>query len=149
MVDLIMADEVTSQEDVRRLLLAEGHLVSQSTVSKDLTAIGAVRVRRPDGSLVYRIMEDQFYDPGASRQLARLCREYLVRAEASANMIVVHTRPSTAQFFALAVDRIGWREILGCVAGEDTVIIVARDPQGGQIIAERLTSLSHTEKEIA
>ncbi len=64
-------------------------------------------------------------------RLARLCSEVLVSAEASANLVVLRTPPGAAQYFASAIDRVGWDAVLGTIAGDDTIVLVSRDAQGG------------------
>ena len=75
-------------------------------------------------------------------RLARLCGEVLVSAEASANLVVLRTPPGAAQYFASAVDRVAWPEILGTIAGDDTLLVVSRDPDGGPALADRLRALA-------
>ena len=70
-------------------------------------------------------------------RLARLCAELLVSAEASANLAVLRTPPGAAQFLASAIDRVGLADVLGTIAGDDTVLLVTRDPAGGAALAAR------------
>jgi transcriptional regulator of arginine metabolism len=75
-------------------------------------------------------------------RLARLCSELLVTAEASANIAVLRTPPGAANFLALAIDHSVMPSILGTIAGDDTVLLVSRDPQGGQDLAARFLQLA-------
>ncbi len=75
-------------------------------------------------------------------RLARLCSEVLVSAEASANLVVLRTPPGAAQYFASAIDRVGWESILGTIAGDDTILLITRDPAGGDAIASRFLEMS-------
>ncbi len=141
-VALLASRTVTSQADLRRLLAEEGFEVTQPTLSKDLVELRAVRIRQGDGAPAYAIPDEQVFEhPGADLRLARLCTELLISAEASANLVVARTPPGAAQYFALALDRAGWSSVLGCVAGDDTVLLVARDPAGGAAIAEQLMAM--------
>ena len=70
-------------------------------------------------------------------RLARLCGEVLVSAEPSANLVVLRTPPGAAQYFASAIDRVSWPEILGTIAGDDTVVVITRRPDGGADVAAR------------
>ena len=137
--DLIARGLVTSQSQLRAVLAEQGMVVTQPTLSKDLAEIGAIRVRSPQGGLVYTLSEGTGI-PGAN--LDRLCAELLVSAEASGNLVVVHTPPGGAQYFALGLDREGWDSVLGCVAGDDTVIVVTRDHHAGQRVAAQLLSFA-------
>jgi len=81
-------------------------------------------------------------DEGASGALARVGPELLVSAEASANLVVLRTPAGAAQFLASAIDHAGWPSILGTVAGDDTVLVITRDPAGGSDVAESLLRLA-------
>jgi len=115
-------------------------------LSRDLVELGAVRVREGDLT-VYRVPNEGPVAGLRSRpteyldQLVRVCQDMLVSAEGSANMVVVRTPPGAAQYFAAVLDRASWSEILGTIAGDDTVAVITRDPRGGQDVAARLLSL--------
>jgi transcriptional regulator of arginine metabolism len=81
-------------------------------------------------------------DEAASGALARVGPELLVSAEASANLVVLRTPAGAAQFLASAIDHAGWPSILGTVAGDDTVLVITRDPAGGNDVAESLLRLA-------
>jgi transcriptional regulator of arginine metabolism len=80
------------------------------------------------------------------QRLARLLSELLVSAEASANLVVLRTPPGASNFLASALDRAGLADVLGTVAGDDTIMVIARDPRGGQRLAEYLLQLSQTQE---
>jgi transcriptional regulator of arginine metabolism len=73
----------------------------------------------------------------------------MVSAEASANLVVLRTPPGAAQYFASAIDRVGWDAILGTIAGDDTILLIAREPMGGAAIAEQFQLMSRTGKPVA
>ncbi len=81
-------------------------------------------------------------DEGASGTLARVGPELLLSAEASANLVVLRTPAGAAQFLASAIDHAGWPSILGTVAGDDTVLVISREPAGGNEVAESLLRLA-------
>ena len=141
---LVESREVSSQSELADLLAAEDITVSQGTLSKDLLEIGAVRIRGSKGNLVYA-------PPGAGSgadaqageaRLARLCQEVLLAADASANIAVLRTPPGAAQYFASAIDRVQWPDVLGSIAGDDTVLLISRAADGGAELAERFMALS-------
>jgi transcriptional regulator of arginine metabolism len=78
----------------------------------------------------------------SSARLARVCSELLVTAEASANLVVLRTPAGAAQFLASVIDHSAWPSILGTVAGDDTVLVIARDPAGGADLARALLRLA-------
>lgn len=140
--ELLEQHVVASQAELRRLLAADGWEVTQPTLSRDLVELRAVRVRKAGGVLAYAIPDDGAFDrPEATARLGRLCQELVLRADASANMVVLRTPPGAAQYLASALDRVGWPEVLGCVAGDDTVMLVTRDAVGGGAVADRLLTL--------
>ncbi|HEY7016173.1 MAG TPA: arginine repressor, partial [Streptosporangiaceae bacterium] len=143
---------VRSQEELAERLAQRGVRVTQATLSRDLEELGAVRLRGADGGLVYAL-PGQAGGPGSmpgglaadlpegaeaaasalagdaaepSSRLARVAAELLVAAEASANLVVLRTPAGAAQFLASAIDHSAWPSILGTVAGDDTILVIAR-----------------------
>jgi transcriptional regulator of arginine metabolism len=145
--ELVRANPVRSQTDLVELLGADGISVTQATLSRDLDELGALKLRADDGSLVYalpgeggdriRLTRLGSGESPAAR-LNRISEELLVAAEASANLVIVRTPPGAAQFLASAIDHADWESILGTVAGDDTILVISRDPTGGQAVAEAL-----------
>lgn len=149
-VDLVTQHEVRSQTDLAELLAAHGVQATQATLSRDLVELDAVKVRTASGALVYAVpAEGGDRTPAAPKEtaatthrLGRLCQELLVSAEWSANLVVLRTPPGAAQFLASAIDKAEQTEILGTIAGDDTVLVIARDPLGGEAIAGRFLTLA-------
>lgn len=149
-VELLSRARVHSQNELARLLGDDGLAVTQATLSRDLDELGAVRIRAADGSLVYAVPGEGgdrsprvAPEPGvSSARLARVAEELLVSAEASANLVVLRTPPGAAQFFASAVDQAAMPDLLGTIAGDDTVLVITRDPGGGAAVADRFLFLA-------
>jgi len=149
-VDLLSGHEVRSQPELQELLGERGVQVTQATLSRDLVELDAVRVRAQSGALVYAVPAEggdrRPAAPGetaaAAHRLGRLLAELLVSAEASANLVVLRTPPGAAQFFASAVDKAELDSVLGTIAGDDTVLVMTRDPKGGDAVARRFLSLA-------
>jgi transcriptional regulator of arginine metabolism len=158
---------VRSQEELAERLAQRGVRVTQATLSRDLEELGAVRLRAADGGLVYAMpggLAEATDEPPAaapaapsaappaappgdlaaerSARLARVTAELLVTAEASANLVVLRTPAGAAQFLASVIDHSAWASILGTVAGDDTVLVIARDPTGGDDLARALLRLA-------
>ncbi|MBA3530187.1 MAG: arginine repressor [Propionibacteriaceae bacterium] len=155
-IALLEQQQVRSQTELADLLAINGVHVTQGTLSRDLVDVGALRVRGPDGHLVYAVPGeggDRSPQQGEfatfEARLARLCGEVLVSAEASANLVVLRTPPGAAQYFASAIDRVGWDSILGTLAGDDTVLLITRSPEGGTRTAEQFLSMSRSNKWLA
>jgi transcriptional regulator of arginine metabolism len=154
-ITLLEQREVRSQNELAEFLADDGVQVTQGTLSRDLVEIGALRVRSSGGHLVYAVPgEGGDRTPHVGEfasfeaRLARLCGEVLVSAEASANLVVLRTPPGAAQYFASAVDRVGWESILGTIAGDDTVLLITRSPSGGGAIAQQFLIMSRTGKPV-
>lgn len=143
--ELIEQNRVANQGELADLLAADGVAVTQGTLSRDLLEIGAARVRGIDGHFRYALLAGDapaVAPTAALTRLSRLCGELLLSAEASANLVVIRTPPGAAQFFASAVDKVGWDSILGTIAGDDTVMVITREPLGGTAVAQHLIDLS-------
>ena len=141
---LITSMAVHSQAELGRLLAAEGVEVTQPTLSRDLEEIGAVKVRRSGAGAVYAVPDEP---PGpqlraladsTDGRISRLASELLVSVEASANLVVLRTPPGGAHLLASAIDRADLHDVIGTIAGDDTVLVIARDPAGGAALADRL-----------
>ena len=83
---------------------------------------------------------------GSSSRLARYLSELLTSAEASANLVVLRTPAGAAQFLASVIDHAAWHSILGTVAGDDTVLVITRDPTGGAVLAAEFLRLAERRK---
>jgi transcriptional regulator of arginine metabolism len=128
---LIRDRAVRSQTELGELLAAEGLATTQATLSRDLEELGAVKVRGTDGTAASYVIPPEGTGPlreaeQAPDRLRRLLRELLTGADASGNLVVLRTPPGAAQFLASAFDRSGLPEVVGTIAGDDTILIVAR-----------------------
>ncbi len=149
-IDLLGHHDVHSQTELADLLADRGVHVTQATLSRDLVELDAVKVRAHSGGLVYAVpAEGGDRTPTAAREsgaaaarLAKLCAELLVSAESSANLVVLRTPPGAAQFLASAFDKTELPEVLGTIAGDDTVLVIGREPTGGDALARRILALA-------
>jgi transcriptional regulator of arginine metabolism len=169
---ILSREQVHSQEQLAALLdRYAGMHVAQATLSRDLDELGVVRLRAADGSLVYALPEEPGgpgsrpgtgldyperspaaaqppLTPGeaagatAASRLARYLKELLTSAEASANLVVLRTPAGAAQFLASVIDHAALPAILGTVAGDDTVLVISRDPVGGDALAAEFRHLA-------
>lgn len=145
---LLARGTVHSQSELAELLAADGVHVTQATLSRDLVELRAVKVRTPAGALAYAVPgEGGDRTPATTTtevlaaRLARLCAELLVTAEASANLVVLRTPPGAAQFLASAIDHSVLPAVLGTIAGDDTVLVISRTPDG-EALAARFLALA-------
>src|SRR3954462_11586640 len=147
-VELIRTSTVRSQTELAELLAGAGIQVTQATLSRDLEELGAVKVSGSylipeDGTRPLREVED------APARLLRLLRELLTGVDASGNIAVLRTPPGAAPFLASALDRAGLPDVVGTIAGDDTILVVARDVTGGKALAEKLADWAgHTGEQV-
>ena len=148
--DLLEHNAVPNQARLAELLEKDGVAVTQATLSRDLDEIGAVKVVSADGRSVYAVPGEggdpspvaALGEDAAISRLARVAGEVLVSAEASANLVVLRTPPGAAQYLASVIDHSVLPTVIGTVAGDDTVLLVARHPDGGADVAAAMLSLA-------
>lgn len=134
---LLHEGSVASQNDIVAALTRAGHRVTQATVSRDLKEVGAAKVRIGDG-FVYRL-PDHIPRGGdlVSRSLQRSLDEFAVSIVAAASLVVVQTAPGHAPAVARAVDMSGDPDIVGTVAGDDTIFVATPDNEAATGLAAR------------
>ena len=144
-VELVTQRAVRSQGELLSLLRTSGIETTQATLSRDLDELGAIKVRGADGGApVYLIPEDG--SPvrgveGGTTRLSRLLGELLVSADASGNLAVLRTPPGAAHYLASALDRAALHDVVGTIAGDDTLMVVAREPLTGVELVALLREL--------
>ena len=145
-VEILRARAVRSQTELAEALAGEGIAVAVATLSRDLDELGAVKLRAADGGAGrYVIPEDGSHVPGipgGTDRLGRMLGELLVSADHSANMAVLRTPPGAANFLASALDRANLDDVVGTIAGDDTIFVMAREPVRGAELAQRLAGLA-------
>ncbi len=139
---LLEEHAVTNQVQLVELLEDEGLGATQATVSRDLDELGAIKVRVPGGETVYAIPEHPVDRIAPEDHLRRVMGDWVADVGCSANLVVLRTPPGSAHVVASALDRAGIEEILGTVAGDDTLMIVATEEIGGESLAARLRELA-------
>jgi transcriptional regulator of arginine metabolism len=156
--ELIRGRPVHSQSELVVLLAGDGMAVTQATLSRDLEELGAVKVRGTDGQPAAYLIPAEGAPPmrpaeQAPARLIRLLRELLTGAEHSGNLVVLRTPPGAAQFLASSFDRSGLPDVVGTIAGDDTILVVARETgtpssTAGRDLAAKLTAWSTSGEEI-
>ena len=139
---LLASHSVTSQTQLVELLSEDGVLATQATVSRDLDELGAVKVRVPGGDTVYAIPELPKDRMAPEEHLRRVLGDWVVEVAHSGNLVVLRTPPGSAHVVASALDRAGLDEVIGTVAGDDTIMVVASERAGGTKVAKRLSALA-------
>ena len=132
---IISADEVESQAEILEALARDGFHVTQATVSRDLDAIGASRVRL-DGRPVYRLDGATATNQDV-RSLIEAVDEFVMSISASANLLVLKVPPGAAQFVASRIDAAGVEGVLGSIAGDDTILVIVSDTEDPETVVRR------------
>ena len=140
---LLLEARYTSQGELSDALAAHGIVVSQPTLSKDLVELGAVRRRGADGALVYAAAGEDG-EAAALEKLARLCAELLQSIRFAGTQILLKTPPGAAQYFASYLDLAGVPGVLGTIAGDDTVLVIATDADAAEQVVGRISEMTRT-----
>lgn len=139
---LIEQHQITSQSQLVELLANAGVQATQATVSRDLEELGAVKVRSANGEAVYAVPALPKDRVTPEENLRRVLGDWVVEVAWSANLVVVHTPPGSAHVVASALDRASLPGMLGTVAGDDTMLVVADEKTGGAVLGRRLARLA-------
>ena len=143
--ELLHEDAVDTHDKLAKVLHQQGIEVSQSTLSKDLRELGVVRVPQAKGGFRYTLP-----DSGATLRdrhiLERELQDFLVQAEQAANMVVVRTLSGHAQSVCESIDRIGWDEVVGTIAGENTIFIATRSESAVAAVIDKIAAVCGEEE---
>ena len=132
---LVREQPLSTQAELAQALRNEGHEVVQTTVSRDIHELGLIKVRHRSGRLVYAFAED---NGGYSEELTDALARWTLTLEPSGNLVVVVTPYGYASALAQAIDVAHHPHIAGTIAGENTVLLVSREPATGAQLAEEL-----------
>ncbi|WP_306516551.1 arginine repressor [Corynebacterium sp.] len=142
-VELLEQTRIYSQAQLSKLLLAEGFETTQATLSRDLDELGARKVKPTDGRSFYAVGDSESLAEhtvnGPRDKLRKMLADLVVSSDHSANTAVLRTPPGGAQYLASFIDRVGISDIVGTIAGDDTVFVLARDPLTGRELIESLS----------
>lgn len=141
-LDLVGSHAIGSQEELKQLLLARGWHVTQATLSRDLRELGVVRAPSEDGS---RYLLPERVADEAKPHLDNLLPQLFSSVDGVSELLVLHTLPSGAQPIAEAIDSQGWAEVLGTLAGENTVLIICRSIEARETVAGRIRRMARAD----
>jgi transcriptional regulator of arginine metabolism len=139
-LDVVEREAVRSQEQLRQRLAARGFVVTQATLSRDIKELGLLK-RSADGAYQPSSMEET-PQPTALGSLGKALTEYLINIEPVQQLVVLRTGAGQAQILGLAVDRARLPEVVGTLAGDDTILIIARDAKNALAVVQKLRDLA-------
>jgi transcriptional regulator of arginine metabolism len=146
--ELVNCQNIHSQNELLELLQDKGFSVTQATLSRDLESLGATKAHGFSGAPAHYVVsadaDTSLRAEGSQPALVRALHELLLSAEFSQVMVVVHTPPGGAQYLAGHLDRTGFFDTLGTVAGDDTIFMVARDENHAKKICSELVALAES-----
>jgi transcriptional regulator of arginine metabolism len=134
-LDLVRSREISSQEELLENLLARKIDVSQSTLSRDIQEL---RLAKTGG--MYTVMDSEDA-PASDDSTRRILREFLREVAIAQNIVVLKSGPAHASTVSLAIDNAGWPEVVGCIAGDDTVFVLARTTKESQDLRRRILEI--------
>jgi len=141
-VRYLETEAVSSQGQLVELLAADGIVATQATVSRDLEDLGAIKVRVPGGETVYAVPAMPKDAVAPEDHLRRVCSEWVVEVAHSHNLVVLRTPPGSAHVVGSALDRAGLSDVLGTVAGDDTLLLVVAERTTGKAVARTISQLA-------
>lgn len=139
-IQLISAKDIDTQEELASELRAKGYKVTQATVSRDIRELRLIKVSSKSGGFKYA--KPEHHEIAVSERLTRILTDSLVSVDSSGNIIVVKTLSGSANVAAEALDNLGWQEILGTIAGDNTIFIVVRNESDTAEITNRIRKLT-------
>ena len=141
-IRIITAEDIETQEELASELGALGYKVTQATVSRDIRELRLIKVAAKEGGFKYA--KPERHEIAVSERLTRILTDSLVSVDSSGNIIVVKTLSGSANVAAEALDNLGWPEILGTIAGDNTVFIVTRNESDTTLITDRIRNLTES-----
>ncbi len=123
-LELIKENTITTQEELAEYLIENGYLVTQATVSRDIRELGLIKVTMPDGNQRYQAVSGA--ESAMNEKLIRIIREGVLSRDIALNLFVIKTVSGMAMAVAAAIDALKWKEIVGCIAGDDTIFCAVR-----------------------
>lgn len=138
--ELISNEAVRTQEELARRLLEEGFDVTQATISRDIKEMGLIKISGMDDEYRYAL-QGEISSFSYQERLKRMWKEVVVSYDSSDSIVVIRTIPGNAQALALLLDNIGWKEVIGTVAGDDTIFLLIKPKDKVAKIINTLTEM--------
>lgn len=137
--EIITAKEIETQDDLVNELKRAGYNVTQATVSRDIKELHLVKVLTDRGIYKYSLPADHRFNP--LQKLKRILKESFINIDQSENLIVIKTLPGNANALASVLDRLDWEEILGTIAGDDTILVICRQRENVPVLVQRFIDM--------
>lgn len=139
-LDIIREQVVCTQAELAAALREAGFNVTQATVSRDIKELGLIKVPAGENAFRYSMPQAPYLVRG-ERRLKRFFRDSVVKIDSSENLVIIKTQPGEAQGVASALDNVNWKEIIGTVAGDDTILVVIKPRRAVSTVLKRFAEL--------
>lgn len=136
--EIVMNNDIETQDELVESLRAAGFHVTQATVSRDMKELHLIKVPMDNGRYKYSLPVDQRFNP--AQKLKRALVDGFVSIDRAENLVVIKCLPGTANSIAVNMDSIEWPEVLGTVCGDDTILIISRTKEAGQKVVDQVVS---------
>lgn len=142
LLEIIEKYPIENQEDLVLKLKENGFNVTQATISRDIKELRLIKVLNANGNYHYAPFREKNSD--ANERIVNVFKESVIGVEYSGNMIVLKTLPGTAMAASAAIDSLEWYDVVGCVAGDDTIFVLARNVENIEILVNKFKKLMRT-----
>lgn len=137
--EIVDTQSIQTQEELAQALREHGMVVTQATVSRDIKEMHLLKVLAEDGSYRYATMDKE--EQGTSDRLIRMLADSVVSMASANNLIVIRTLPGSAHVAGEAVDSLRWSEVLGTIAGDNTILVIVRSNEDVEPVMRRFRAL--------
>lgn len=137
--EIVESQSIQTQEELAQALGERGMVVTQATVSRDIKEMHLLKVLAEDGSYRYATMDKE--EQGTSDRLIRMLSDSVVSMDSANNLIVIRTLPGSAHVAGEAVDCLKWPEVLGTIAGDNTILVIVRSNEDVEAVMRRFRSI--------
>lgn len=137
--EIIANNDIETQDELVDELKNAGYHVTQATISRDIKELHLVKVPLLDGKYKYSLPADQRFNP--LQKLKRALMDAFVRIDSTSHLLVMKTLPGNAQAIGALIDNLDWSEILGTICGDDTCLIICREPEETEIVKKRFLDM--------
>ena len=137
--EIVDTQSIQTQEELAQALREHGMVVTQATVSRDIKEMHLLKVLAEDGSYRYATMDKE--EQGTSDRLIRMLADSVIGMDSANNLIVIRTLPGSAHVAGEAVDSLRWSEVLGTIAGDNTILVIVRSNEDVEPVMRRFRAL--------
>ncbi|MCL1901783.1 MAG: arginine repressor [Firmicutes bacterium] len=138
-LEVISGVEIETQDDLVKLLEDEGLKITQATISRDIKELGLIKVLGNNKKYKYVYVDSG--EQKISTKFLNMLRESVISIKTAANMIVIKTLSGSANTAGMAVDKLNYSEVVGCVAGDDTLLIILESAEDAVLIQDKLSQV--------